>query len=372
MPRADQRAQFGALARHFGVLRAQLSDGLRQHRLRDGAALDARLARADDLVVAGARFRGLAARGVELQRHFAELLVADQHVAGGDELVLLLVLDDAVIGFLHAHAQRIEPPAERRRGATRRARARFGLVVEIGLSDRVRDAHGFLAAFARHIDFGDERLVGALHADALLELAQRLEFGIAALGADAGGREHAAHQARKTGRRPAEFRIGVEALAHDRAAQHGIGGDDEKLALHHRDAAVGGESFRRHLVADDAAVARVDQDLRRGGIERRREEAVGEREEHGNRRDPQDDLAAALHHADQLFQVDARIVGGRLRGGRGAHDAERLVGHPFDFFLQHQFHLAHYETLARKVTRSSQVNDQRGGEPSFAALTTRR
>jgi hypothetical protein len=44
-----------------------------------------------------------------------------------------------------------------------------------------------------------------------------------------------------------------------------------------------------------------------------------------------------------------------------------MVRHPFDFFLQHQFHLAHYGTSPRNAQRSSQVKDQRGREPSFAA-----
>ena len=45
---------------------------------------------------------------------------------------------------------------------------------------------------------------------------------------------------------------------------------------------VGGETFRRHLVADDAAVARIDQDLGGRRVERRREEAVDERGENRN------------------------------------------------------------------------------------------
>jgi hypothetical protein len=102
-------------------------------------------------VVAVARFRGLAARGVELQRHLAELLIADQHVPGGDELVLLLVLHDAVLRLLHraCAARRAARRAPPRRGLPR-SRARFGLVVEIRLCDGVRDAHGFLRPRSSH------------------------------------------------------------------------------------------------------------------------------------------------------------------------------------------------------------------------------
>ncbi len=64
----DERAKFRALAGHFGVLRAQLSDGLRQHGLGDRAVLGAALARLRNLVDAGARLGDLAARGVELRR----------------------------------------------------------------------------------------------------------------------------------------------------------------------------------------------------------------------------------------------------------------------------------------------------------------
>src|SRR6185436_8269765 len=66
MARADQRAKLGALARDLGILRAQLTDGLRQHRLGDRAALGAATAGARDLLVAGARLGGLAARCIEL------------------------------------------------------------------------------------------------------------------------------------------------------------------------------------------------------------------------------------------------------------------------------------------------------------------
>jgi hypothetical protein len=125
---------------------------------------------------------------------------------------------------------------------------------------------------------------------------------------------------RKAGRRSAEFRIGGEVLAHDRAAQHRVGGDDEKLALHHRDAAVGGKIFRRDFIADDAAVARVDQDLGRRRVKRRGDEAVGRAPSRtGMAGDPQDDFSAAAASRGSALsgrRADRRPAAARPLRGR--------------------------------------------------------
>src|SRR5581483_2392406 len=105
--RADARAELGALVRHLGILRAQLPDGLRQHRFRGRAGFGAAGApRAPDLLGARARLGGPSARGRELQRHLVELLLVDEHATGREDLVLLLVLYDAVFSLLDALAQR--------------------------------------------------------------------------------------------------------------------------------------------------------------------------------------------------------------------------------------------------------------------------
>jgi len=113
MARPDQRAELGALTRDLGILRAQLPDRLRQHRLRDRSRFGPRLPRPDDLIVARPRLGDFATRRIELQRHLAQLLFVHQNAAGRDDLVLLFILHGAVFRLLQAGAQRIEPTAER-------------------------------------------------------------------------------------------------------------------------------------------------------------------------------------------------------------------------------------------------------------------
>ena len=337
MARADQRAEFGALTRNLGILRAQLPDRLRQHRLRDRAGLGPGLACPDDLFIARARFRDFAARGIELQRHLAQLLLVHEYAAGRDDLVLLFVLHGAVFCRLQAGTQRVEPAAERIGRASRCRRARVRLVVKIGLRDRVSHAHGLFLAFRGDVDIDHIGLVGTLHPNAPFELAQCLEFGIPTIGCvkvDAKGCKLVAQFARESCRRAAEFRIGIEMRGDDRTAQHRIGGDDQKLALDHRNAAIRRQRLRRHLVGHDAPVAWVDQDLGGGRVERRCEKTVAKREQHRHGRRPQDGLAPAPQHLNELLEIDARVVS-LWRGSYGRrvrnHVAERLG----NSFLQH-------------------------------------
>ena len=93
-----------------------------------------------NLVSASARFCGPSTHLVELEVQLAKLLLGDQQSTHRNEIVLLIVLHDAIFGLLHAVAQGIEPSAERGRGAARCTRTHIRLVIEIGLRDRIRDA----------------------------------------------------------------------------------------------------------------------------------------------------------------------------------------------------------------------------------------
>src|SRR6185503_13304458 len=105
-------------------------------------------------------------------------------------------------------------------------------------------------------------------ADALFQLTQRLEFRITALGGvevDANGRQAVVQDREDSHGRAAEFRIGGEMFAHNCATQYDVRRKHQQLAFHHRDAAVGREHLGRDLVADDAAVTRIDENLGGGG-----------------------------------------------------------------------------------------------------------
>jgi len=120
------------------------------------------------------------------------------------------------------------------------------------------------------------------------------------------------------------------------------------------------------------AIARIDEDLRGGRVQRGREHDVEQRQQEGDGSDPEDQRAAPLDDADELFQVDARIIVPGRHWGRGVLDhAPQRLGNPL---LQHSAHLARrcrFGTPAPICFKSSQDMDQRSGKPSFAALTAR-
>ena len=110
--RGMQRAQFAGQLRitlaGLGILRAQIGDGRRLQRLRNGAGVGRGAAAGFDLVVFGLRVERQRARRGEPLVAGGKLLVADQRVLGADEIVLRLVGRKRVLGVAKPLLQFLE------------------------------------------------------------------------------------------------------------------------------------------------------------------------------------------------------------------------------------------------------------------------
>ncbi len=170
MSGAELGGKIGLLAGGSGVKLAQATDRLRLHRLRGRARIDAAALRAQNLVVTGLGLAGACLRQGELVVELGELLLVHQApLRAADDVVLALIGLDLLLGVPHALAQLVQPGGERIRCAPRRLRTRGGLLVEIGQRNVVRDARGFLRVGGLDNQVDDERALGALGADLLLQ-----------------------------------------------------------------------------------------------------------------------------------------------------------------------------------------------------------
>src|SRR5258707_5394960 len=129
---AELGGELRLAADDLGILRAQRRDGARLDRFGDRSRLGAAAAEPLDLVVAGLRFRGAAARLHQLIADLAQLLLVDELPARADDVVLRLELLDALLGFAHALLELGQPPGERSGGAAVGLPTRPGPVFRLG------------------------------------------------------------------------------------------------------------------------------------------------------------------------------------------------------------------------------------------------
>ena len=122
----------------------------------------------------------------------------------------------------------------------------------------------------------------------------------------------------------------------DDASKYHIRSDDQQLTFDNRDAAVCRQSFWVHLVVDDTPVAWVDENLRRGGVERRRQKAVRKRKDYRNRGGPKDRRAPPLDDLNEFPEIDSGIIG--LSPSRRGRVLDHLADCPGRLLVQHWFH----------------------------------
>ena len=279
MTLAEAGGQLGLVPEDLGLLRAQSRNRRRLHGFGDGARVQLALAQLLDLLEPRLGLVRLRARERELIGELGELLFADELPARADDIVLRLVGLAAILGLAHAVLELGQPAGQCVGCAPRGGGAGAGLILEIGLHDRVCDHRGLFGAARRHREVDH---VGALLAACDDEGAQRLQRDDGRLGLRH-RRRHAelaideiARQVERRGRLD-EFRVLVEAVREDDASQHVVRGQHAHLAFHVGGVRVGRRAVGGDRVVDDAQVVRIDQELGDGGIARRdrREEQHG-------------------------------------------------------------------------------------------------
>ncbi len=255
------------------MLGAQRRDRLGLHRFGDGAGIHPAATESLDLVEARLGLVRLRARDGELVGELAQLLFADELAARADEIVLRLEGFGAVLCLAYPVLQLVQPPGQRVGRALRGGRAGIGLIFEIGCHDRIGDARGLLriARACREIDHVGPFL--AARADFRRKLLQHGDDRIrVALPSNAELLQDDCERRAEGRRRLHKFRILVEPLLLDDLAQHGVGGQHPRLALH-----IGGGGLvqcvrGRDGVVHHAQVVRIDEKLGDGHVARRHQQ----------------------------------------------------------------------------------------------------
>ncbi len=170
------------------------------------------------------------------------------------------------------------------------------LLGEIGLGDGVGDAHRLVRVAAGDVDLDHVSALVAVHLDAPLQLVERGQR-------PAAGKVVPAQQDAEQRRSAHEFRIVVETLGSDDAAEHRVRGEHTDLTV---DLEQRGVVCLRGLRigADRAQVARVNKDLRDRGVFARRQCDVDDRQGEGREHAKNDCGPPAPQHGPDFAEVD--------------------------------------------------------------------
>ena len=178
-----ERGHLLGLATHdLGVLAAQRGDGLRLHRLREGADLVLGQLQALDLIETRFCCRRAGVRHAELIVQFRKLLFVDELSAGAEDVVAGLERLDAILGLAHAILELVETRGQRLRNLPGGIGPDVRLFCQISLRNRVGEARRFGRVLAGNTDVDDVGAFGALDLELALERIQRGQSRVGAAG----------------------------------------------------------------------------------------------------------------------------------------------------------------------------------------------
>ena len=341
MAGAEQPAGAGELfdQRAFAVAQLGHDDG--GHRF--GRALRARVAA--QLIELGFKRGDAVLRARKLRRRLVDLLIRHQLAGRNHEPVGGAIILDRRLLARDVGLHLAQPAFQLPGGVAAGGGAGFALVLAIGGGDGVGEFGGARGRARRHLQVEHERLVGAVVVRLLAQGLQRARPCRLLGGASVGRLEQRGDALRQRVEQAAavEFGIGVQMGRGDRALEHGVGQQHAALALHLRDAAVGGDGTGVDVVGDDLLVAGVDEDLRGRGILRSGQQAIGERGQKGARARQRDAPAPPPEDAAHGGDLD-RIDLAARRAQR------RRVGH-----LRRHRHLSPHGTRLNALARASSM-----------------